>query len=469
MPNRKTKIVATIGPASLETKTLKELIKAGLNVARINASHGDKAQHEQIIQNIRSSAQSLDANIGIIYDLQGPKIRIGSIGTEPINVVKQETIILHNGDAYFEHKGIKHFPVQYKELAQDVKPQEILLINDGLIELKIDTISADKKYINCTVQNSGQIKQHNSLNAPETELSLPCLTEVDLANLKVAADQKVTYLGLSFVRTAHDIETLRKACHKLKYNPQIIAKIERPEAVKNIAEIAQAADALMVARGDLGIEIPAAKVPIAQRKILEIGRKYGKPVIVATQVLSSMVTQPRPTRAEVSDAANAVFAQADAIMLSNETAIGQFPVSTIETLAEIIKTIEQNLNEQTASSRYKESENLIDAIAHSAINLAEYSEAKTLVIITRSGFTAAQITKYRPKTDLVTITASEQTKEILSLYWGINTVIINEEVISNHQASKIKELLKKHRAVKNQPVVVCNAGLKTGEHLISVF
>jgi len=471
---KNTKIVATIGPASNSLKILKQMITHGMNVARINASHGNHKQHKEIIENLRTAAKATKSNIGILYDLQGPKIRIGDLDKEGVTLKKGEKIILHDGQAYIEKHGQKYIPIQYKPLTHAVEVDEPILIKDGLVELKVLSHNLHKTQVECEVIAGGLITSKNGINAPKTALTSAALTTKDKADLEFASSADVDFIALSFVRTAADLELLRTECKKLKFTPSIIAKIERPEAMENLEEITKNADAIMIARGDLGIEIPAAKVPLAQRKIIMVANKFGKPVITATQVLNSMVNNPRPTRAEVSDAANAVFDQTDAIMLSNETAVGEYPVETIHILNEIIQSIETELrtNKELAHASHYQFKNLnpLKAITLNALELAMDLDAKVLVAVTKSGYTANQLAKYHSFLPIVVYTPNKQIKRQLSLTWGINEIHIKKEIDPTNPTPFLREDLIKQKLVKKgDEVVVCNAGKNSRERLIITF
>jgi pyruvate kinase len=471
---KKTKIIATIGPASIEVNVLSKLIKAGVNVMRVNASHGGHSQHQEIIDNIRAAENKTGQTVGILYDLQGPKIRIGDLGPEHkkgVAVKKGETVYLHTGDEYYVEKDAKYFPVQFKPLVKEVQAKETILINDGLMELKVIKHNLRKTAVACEVITDGLIGSNKGINVPQTALKANALTEKDLEDLKFAAQTKVDFIALSFVRTAEDIQYLKAKCEELKFYPNIVAKIERPEAIDNLEEITIKTDSIMVARGDLGIEIPAAKVPLVQRKIIETANRHAKPVIIATQVFSSMIENPRPTRAEISDAANSVFDYTDAIMLSNETAVGNYPIETVETLSEVIKTIEHELAKDEDLLKVKNSKNTpINAITENAVELAQDLEAKLLVAVTNSGHTARSIAKFRTYVPLVVYTNSERIRRQLTLCWGINTVFTKTDIDPTNPTPFLRTALLEHKlAGKGDEIVVCNAGQNNRERLITTF
>jgi len=368
---KKTKIICTIGPASQDKATIKHLIKAGMNGARLNFSHGTYEQFELIIKNLREVSESLKTPIAIIQDLQGPKIRIGKVPAEGIKVKKGEKIILSTEITFAEEqKNTLYIPLQYKKLPKDINLDDPILIDDGKIELEAIKVNKNKTEIECIVKNNGTLYSNKGLNAPKTNLSIEAMSKKDLKDLEFGLDQDVDYVALSFVRSAKDIEKLREKLKNAKrYQTKIIAKIERPEAMENLTAIIDAADAVMVARGDLGIEIPAELVPIAQKRIIREANRQGKPVITATHVLNSMVENPLPTRAEVSDAANAVFDSTDAIMLSNETAVGLYPVEACQTINDVASAIETEIKKHNLSERIVPTTELetIDAICKSAV------------------------------------------------------------------------------------------------------
>lgn len=465
MPQR-TKIVATLGPSSDNLYTLERMLQAGIDLARLNFSHGSYENFSEIIKNLREAAKKTGKNIAILQDLQGPKIRIGKLSPEGIKIEKGQKIVLSADQQKNE------IPIQYKALPKEVKKDTILLIDDGLIELQV--LSTTDKTITTRALNKGVIKSHKGINVPNCKLNAQSLTKKDIADLKFGIKEDVDYVALSFVKSKDDILNLRKKIEKLtKKGPKIIAKIERKEAIGNLKEIIETSDGIMVARGDLGLEVPAEMVPIYQKEIIHLCNEQAKPVIVATHVLQSMIESPRPTRAEISDAANAIFDRADAFMLSNETAVGKYPLKAVRTLANVGRAVENELKKRPfLLTPLNENKHLsiTDASCLNAINLAENIGANHLVLLTEKGYTARQISKYRPMTELITITTSEKTKRELSLIWGINKILITTSSIKNEselETATIK-LLKKHRLVKPGDKIVIISASKERKLLSSV-
>ncbi len=327
MNNSKIKIIATLGPSSDSKSEIKRLIQAGMNIARINFSHGAHETNEKIIKNIHKAEKELGTKIDLLIDLQGPKIRLGKL-EKPIRLKRGQEIILSTKQ--------EKIPIQYAKLPREVKPDSQILIDDGLIELKV--ISTNKEEIKCKVVQGGIISSNKGLNVPNGQISLKAITKKDIADLKFSLKFKPKYIALSFVRTAKDILELKQLIQKIS-NLQIVAKIETPQAIENLDEIAKVSDLLMVARGDLAVECGFEKVPVLQKKIIETAHKYGKEAIVATQMLASMQTNPIPTRAEVSDIALAIWEKADILMLSNETSVGKFPSKSIHVIKEVTKEL----------------------------------------------------------------------------------------------------------------------------------
>ena len=455
---KKTKIVCTLGPASDSVKEITELANAGMNVARLNFSHGTYEHHAQIIKNLRKVEKLTDKKIGILQDLQGPKIRITKTPEDGITVKPNQVITFTTSQKYSKDT----FPINYKGLPKDVKKNDTILINDGLIETKI--LSKTKTTITVKVLTGGTIKKGNGLNFPDSDITLKTITEKDLKDLKFGLEQKVDFIALSFVKSKKDIEQLRKLT---KNETAIIAKIERHEALNHLIEIIKSADGVMVARGDLGADVPPEKVPVIQKKIIHLANKYGKPVITATQVLQSMVKNPRPTRAEISDAANAVFDHTDAIMLSNESAVGKYPAKAANFLNKVAITVEKELekNQELIPTTSKLSN--INAACLSACEMAMESDADAIIIYTESGYTARNIAKFRPTTKIITITPSPKAARELTLVWGINEVYIKKFDTKNiEKIEQIKNFINREKLLKKgqEAVIISNASKK--ENLI---
>lgn len=463
--SRKTKIVCTLGPASSTVTTLEKMIRAGMNVARLNFSHGDYQSQLDLVKNLRLAEKRTGLSVIVLQDLQGPKIRLGELPSEGIAVKMGETFILKTSqNKPSEQNGIKIIPVQYKHLHKDVAKNDIILIEDGMIQTKV--IQVKGPAIMVKALTPALLKSHKGINVPTSSISANPLTTKDLADLRFGLKMGIDYVALSFVRKAEDIIRLRAIIKKSKASTKIVAKIERHEAMDNLESILEATDAVMVARGDLGVETPAEDVPIAQKTIVKMATALGKPVIIATEMLQSMVTNPRATRAEISDAANAVFDHSDALMLSNESATGKYPVEAVKTLAKVIESIEKFQKEHhwTKLKYFNFPENDPSEICHTAANLAEETKAKMIIAITNHGFTARQLAKQRTFTEIITITPHQNTKRELQLTWGINKVLVSKI----KSAKEAISLLKKQKLIKkgDKIVIVSNASLASREIML---
>ena len=414
---RKTKIVCTIGPSSESLENTKKLISAGMNVARLNFSHGDYEEHGNLIKVIRQASQELNKTVAILLDTKGPEIRLGKLKEEPIDLVQGEYITLTTEEILGD---INRVPVTYKELPSDVSVGATILIDDGLIGLTVLDIQGTE--IKCQIVNSGQIKSKKGVNVPGVAISMPGLTEKDISDIKFGIEVGVDFIAASFVRRASDVLEIRELLerHDARHI-HIISKIENQQGVDNLDEILEVSDGLMVARGDLGVEIPAEEVPLVQKQMIEKCNRAGKPVITATQMLDSMQRNPRPTRAEASDVANAIFDGTDAIMLSGETAAGKYPVESVQTMSRIAESAESALHyreiftKQANAQQTSVTEAISQAVANSALDL----EAKAIVTSTESGYTARMVSKYKPKSPIIAVTPVEQVLRRLQLVWGV--------------------------------------------------
>lgn len=418
---RKTKIVCTIGPSSESPDMLRKLIQAGMNVARLNFSHGDYAEHGERIRNIRQASEELGTPTAILLDTKGPEIRIGKLKEEPIELVQDGHIILTTEDVLGDENKIS---VTYADLPQDVRVGSTILIDDGLIGLTVVGIQGNE--IECRIVNGGTLKSRKGVNVPGVKIRLPGITDKDRADIIYGIEQGIDFIAASFVRKAADVLEIRELleAHDAKHI-QIISKIENQEGVDNLDEILEVSDGLMVARGDLGVEIPAEVVPLVQKQMIRKCNLAGKPVITATQMLDSMQRNPRPTRAEASDVANAIFDGTDAIMLSGETAAGKYPVESVRTMARIAEKAESGLEyreilvKQSMAQQRTVTEAISQAVANSAMDL----DAKAIITSTESGYTARMISKYRPKAPIIAVTPNERVTRRLALVWGVTPVI----------------------------------------------
>ena len=408
----RTKIVCTLGPASDNRETLRSLMEAGLSVARLNFSHGTHEQHAITLELVRATAAELGRPVAILGDLQGPRIRIGDLA-EPRSVSDGEDIVLVAG----EDAAPGQFPTTYEHLCDDLKVGDRILIDDGLIELV--ALEVSKHDVTARVLHGGMIKSHKGMNLPGVAVSAPSITEKDWADVAFAVEHNLEYLALSFVRRAQDIAELRE---KIPKDMLVIAKIEKDSALENIESIVRASDAVMVARGDLGVELPFEEVPIAQKRIIALCNKLGRPVITATQMLESMITHPRPTRAEASDVANAIFDGTDAVMLSAETAAGQYPRLAVEAMTRIIMEIEKHPRVVRTDERRASVDSAVSteqAIAAAATSAVRSLGAPALIVFTKSGFSARIVASHRPNVPILVLTDQERTYRQLALVWGV--------------------------------------------------
>lgn len=454
MNQRNTKIVCTFGPASESETMIEKMIRAGMNVARLNFSHGDYSEFAKIIRNIRKISKKLGVPVAIMQDLQGPKIRVGEMPEKGVVIKKGQTIVLTTANITGKDGLI---PVQYKDLPKDVHKKDRILMDDGLLEVEVTKVTP--KEITCKVINGGTVFRHKGINVPTASISANPITVKDKQDLFFALKNDVDYVAMSFVKSAKNIIELRELIRRKRGKAKIIAKIERHEAVENLESIIIETDAVMVARGDLGVEVPGEQVPLIQKRMIHLANIHGKPVITATQILQSMVENPRPTRAEMSDAANAVFDHSDALMLSNESAVGKFPVEAAQTLAKVATSVENFLKKHKdfqPNRLFLANTPVSYATCMNGTKLAIDIGAKLIVAMTQSGFTAQHIAKHRPYIPIVAITPDEKVRQQLALVWGINHSIVHNISIKHQD---VKKLLLKHGLAKrgDKVVIICNA------------
>lgn len=453
IPNHKTKIIATLGPASNDKETIKGLIIAGVDVFRLNFSHGDHHTHHAEIKAICAANDELGTNVGILADLQGPKIRLGDIADPGVKVRKDDIVWFTNNE---EDLGPEKFFVSYNDLAKDANPGDRILINDGAIALT--AIAQEGSMLKAKVLNDGLLESHKGVNLPDTAVTIPSLPDKDLNDLKfiLSLEEKVNWIALSFVRKPTDLERLRGIISLYNHPARIIAKIEKPEAITNIDEIIAASDAIMIARGDLGVELPLERVPVIQKEIVTKCRIAAKPVIIATQMMESMIHNHTPTRAEVTDVANAIYDGADAVMLSGETARGDHPIKVIETFTSILDYVETQ--EQIYFRYYptsKDSSHFIsDALCYNAVMLARDTNAKAILGSTMSGYTAYKISSYRPNCRIFIFTENENLLNSLSLVWGVRTIFYDQRKSTNQAYQENKEFLTKLGLLHTGDVII---------------
>lgn len=465
---KNTKVVCTLGPASNSVTEITKLVQAGMNVARLNFSHGDYKSHEELIQNIHTVEKNTGKCIGILQDLQGPKIRLGDLPIEGIQIKKGDTFILTAKKVDFKKEGkILHLPIQFKPFTKGLKKNDMILFNDGLIENQVVQV-IDKENVKCLVKCGGLVRPHAGVHLPGITGNIETITSKDKKDLIFGLKNNVDYVALSFVKSAKDIKNLRRLISKQKKSTKIIAKIELRMAVDNLEEIMKTVDGVMVARGDLGIDIPAEQVPIVQKRIIALANKYAKPVITATEVLLSMVTNPRATRAEISDAANAVYDRTDAIMLSNESAVGKFPSQAAATLSRVASTVEKELRKysELENNFFVHSREVANPHCTNACDLAEETKADFLVIYTSDGYTARELSRHRPSTPIITICEKEETARELTLVWGLNNIFA-QTLRKENKIEQIVQILKKAKLVKPKQKIVILANASKKEKLIS--
>jgi pyruvate kinase len=447
-----------MGPASAKKDVLLAMIQAGVNICRLNFSHGKAHDHKAVIDTIREINAEYKTNVGILADLQGPKIRIGLVKDGGIHLVNGTQINITTHELIGDDNQIY---ITYPTFPQDVKADEIILLDDGKIQMRVISTNRVDTVV-CEVVHGGILTSRKGVNLPNTKVSIPSLTEEDIENLKYALEWDVDWVGLSFVRTGEDIVDLKRIIKESGKAAKVIAKVEKPEAIENIDSIIAATDGVMVARGDLGVEMPLEEVPLLQKMIARKCRLASKPVIVATQMLESMITTPRPTRAEVNDVANSVLDGADAVMLSGETSVGEFPVIVIETMAKIIRNVEElgyPFNSKSDVTDASSPDYLSNALCGSAVYLAEHTNAAGIVSMTTSGYTAFEISSYRPKAGTYIFTANKHLLNALSLLWGVRTFYYDKDESTDQTIADVNNTLKEANLVQEGDVVINTASV----------
>lgn len=455
----KTKIVATVGPASNSKEMLHALIKEGVDVFRLNFSHGTHADHLKVINHVRTLNRELGTRVCLLQDLQGPKIRVNEM--EPnVTIERGQELIITTREVLGNRELVS---TSYKTLPNDVKKGDMILIDDGKIELKVtDVRDVD---VVTEVVYGGPLKSRKGINLPFTKVSAPSLTEKDLEDLKFGLENDVDWIALSFVRRAEDINSMRSIINEHKSPARIVAKIEKPEALSNIDEIIAATDGVMVARGDLGVEIWMEEVPMVQKMLVEKCNKAGKPVIVATQMMESMIENPRPTRAETNDVANAVMDGADALMLSAETASGKYPLEVIRSMVRTIASVEKNPN---IYFRFREVDKKSPTYIHdnfvlAACKLAKDVGAKAIVGMTQSGYTAYQSSAYRPNANIFVFTSNESLLNKINLVWGAQAYHYNKTNSTDETIADVEKVLKGDGHVKSGDIIIVMASMPIKE------
>lgn len=457
---KKTKIVCTMGPALEQEGLLDQLIKSGMNVARFNFSHGNHEEHGMRIKAVREAAQKAGKVVSLMLDTKGPEMRLGKFAAGKVYLEAGKTFTLTHDDAEGDET---HVSVSHKVLYKEVKPGDTILLSDGLVSLRVNKI--EDKDIVTTILNSGNMSTLKRVAAPGVSVSLPPISERDIKDIEYGISQDMDFIAASFIQRAADVQAIRKLIKQNGGHMEIISKIENMEGVNNIDSIIEASDGIMVARGDLGVEIPAEDVPLIQKMIIDKCNKLGKPVIVATQMLESMCENPRPTRAEASDVANAILDGTDAIMLSGETASGKYPVEAVQTMNKIAQRIEASLHYKKlyVNKGFARQETTTDAIAHATVQMAYELDAAAIITPTQSGYTTKVVSKYRPKAAIVAFAEDEVIARHLNLRWGVYSIIGKpwhgvEEMIEAATASAVKA-----GYVKYGDVTVITSGITFGQ------
>jgi len=466
---RRTRIVATLGPASASPEMIGRLIEAGVDVFRLNFSHGSQKEHGERIRDIRRLAKETGRPIGILQDLQGPKMRIGELAQhKPVELKAGKRICLTTRPMAGTAECVS---VTYEPLPRDVRPNDSILLDDGRLQLEVRRVEGDE--VICEVVVGGELSEHKGINLPHTPLSAPCLTPKDLEDLRFGLQAGVDMIGLSFVRRASDIKKLREEIGDREGAPIIIAKIERIEAIECLQEIIEAADGVMVARGDLGVETSVAEVPLLQKRILMATGRLGKPDITATQMLETMISNPRPSRAEATDVANAVFDGTDAVMLSGETAIGRYPVEAVKVMSEIAEQAERHLTEYGSLSRRPEEDGAMGVEQGSVLaawRAAKEVKAAAIVVFTISGRTAFRVASRRPAVPIFALTPRDQTVRQLSLAWGVTPVKTEFAESAGEFESMAEQALTERGLSKGNLVVMLSGSTSTrgGTNIIKI-
>jgi len=457
---RKTKIVATIGPASEQPEVLARLLEAGVDVCRLNFSHGTQEEHQRRIETIREVGRRVGKDVGIMIDLKGPEIRIGTFEEGKIFLKEGDLFTLTTQQVVGNQERVW---VQYEGIVNDVPVGGYLLLDDG--NLTFQAVEVGPTEIRCKVIVGGPLSDRKKVNLPGTKVSLPALAEKDIADIQFGVRMGVEFVAGSFIRKAQDVLEIRRVIEEAGGNQQIISKVESQEGFDDLENILQASDGLMVARGDLGVEVPTEEVPLMQKRMIERANALGKPVITATQMLESMITKPRPTRAEASDVANAIMDGTDAIMLSAESAAGKYPVEAVRTMASIARRTEEALNHSDILSRrgrFGKLDSVTEAISHATVTTAHDLGATAIVSATTSGFTARMVSKYRPSCPVIAVTPNETVARQLRLVWGVNPVVKQETLDSEDLTDRAVEGALESEIVKNGDLVVITAGVPLG-------
>jgi pyruvate kinase len=458
---RRTKIVCTIGPASASPEALRSLAHAGMNVARINLSHGSHEQHAEVISHLRQLSVEINRPMAVLLDLSGPKVRTGIVEGEGVELVEGASLILTCRDVIGTSREVS---VSIPELVESIPIGSQLLLDDGSLELVVTAQGQDQ--ITTTVVTGGLLKSHKGVNAPGVSLPISAVTDKDLTDLAFGIEQKVDWIATSFIRSAEDVSIIRGFCKARRSNIPIIAKIEKHEAVTNIDEIIKAVDGIMVARGDLGVEIPIHEVPVVQKMLIKKANAAGKPVITATQMLDSMIVNPRPTRAEVSDVANAIYDGTDAVMLSGETAVGKHIAKAVQMMDRIANYTEAAIGYKHLTDdsylRTDANDTLTQSIAQATCDVAQDLNATAIITATTSGRTAFAVSRYRPASMIIAATSRPEIVSRLALVWGVRPFLVASAQNSDQMMKACIDLAQESELVKDGDVVVLTGGVPVG-------
>ena len=451
---KKTKIVCTLGPGTEDIHVLEGMLRSGMNVARLNMSHGTLEWHRDMIEKVRRASKDLNIPVAIMIDLKGPEIRTGKLKKQSVELKTGETLTLTTEDVL----GDEHIlSISYANLPSEVRDGDTILLNDGSVGLEV--ISTTSNSIKTRVKYGGVITRERGVNVPGVSLNLPAISDMDRDAVKLAVEEDADFIAMSFVRNSSDVVELKKYVRDLGGDIDIIAKIETQKGLENLGEILEVSEGVMVARGDLGVEIALEKVPTAQKYIIQRANAIAKPVITATQMLESMIENPRPTRAEVTDIANAIFDGTDAVMLSGETAKGKYPVECVKTMSTIALEAEQNLTALGVPRIPYISGSIEDVISSACVKVAEDLEANAIITSTRSGSTARRVSRYRPEVPIIATTSSEKTFRKLLVVWGVEPIKVEHVTSTDEVISTSIDIAKRKGYIKEGDTVVITAGI----------
>jgi len=454
---RRTKIVATIGPATESASQITKLVEAGATTFRLNFSHGDHDEHAQRIKTIRKVSDELGIHIGVLQDLQGPKIRLGRFKNGPVNVKNGDKFILTSRNIDCDKYQAN---VTYDKLTDEVSVGNRILLDDGRVEMKVEEVDIKEQRLICSITVGGVLSNNKGVNFPDVQLSIRALTDKDKKDLAFGLKQGVDWVALSFVRNPSDLIEIKDLIRNHGFDTPVVAKIEKFEAIDQIDAVLKLCDGVMVARGDLGVEMPAEEVPLLQKQLIKKANSLGIPIITATQMLDSMASSPRPTRAEVSDVANAILDGTDAVMLSNETAVGDYPIEAVTTMATIAKRIERDYPQRALESHLPST--IPNAISAAVSSIARQINAAAIIPLTKSGATAKNVSKFRPATPVLAVTNEKSVASTLQLVWGVTPLLIENQTSTSKTFDDAMNMAKKMKILKQGDLVVETAGTLSG-------